>query len=130
MAIPNWNLSLVSFPERWDGKRGELHLSALVLPRANPLLPLAPRDAAFRGGEAFAFRTADSQPESPARPGRCYRRDSAWRPHAAQPGGAVPATGACISRRSSRFTSGAAAAPPQYTDPQVPAAELSQRICL
>src|SRR3954453_19354388 len=38
MPTPDWKLSLITFPERWDGKSMELHLRVLVLPRSNPVL--------------------------------------------------------------------------------------------
>jgi hypothetical protein len=43
MAIPDWKLSLVTFPGRWDGNSGELHLRVLVVPRVSPLEALVAR---------------------------------------------------------------------------------------
>ncbi len=52
MASPDWKLSILSFPQRWDAAAGRLELRVLVLPRGNPLEPL--------------ITTIPSEPEQPA----------------------------------------------------------------
>jgi hypothetical protein len=55
MALPDWKLSIITFAERWDGLNDELHLRVLVLPRRNPLEPLAASEPAFASA-SLAFQ--------------------------------------------------------------------------
>ena len=53
MASLDWRLSVLTFPQRWDGATRTLHLRWVVLPRGNPMDPLvtgtppAPDEPAF-----------------------------------------------------------------------------------
>lgn len=53
MASPDWKLSVLTFPQRWDGATRTVHLRWVVLPRVNPMDPLvsgvppAPDEPAF-----------------------------------------------------------------------------------
>src|SRR3712207_6753305 len=52
MTTPPDRLTLLLFPQRWEG--GELSLRALALPRGNPLLPLMTGTPGVADGPAFA----------------------------------------------------------------------------
>jgi len=52
MALNDLELSLMAFPQRWDGPSGVLTLSFLLLPVGDPTVPLG-------GGPQFAGTTVD-----------------------------------------------------------------------
>ena len=51
MALNHLELSLMAFPQRWDGPSGSLSLNILLLPVGDPTAPLG-------GGPKFAGTTA------------------------------------------------------------------------